>query len=82
MLWLFILPPKEGLFVVNFMLFTQGFDWFLFVTKYNPPGPSQGSTHGEANDKLIMAVLSFRNVSFSSWNHSVFLGFLRAIIDE
>lgn len=57
-------PPKEWLFVVNFMPFTQGFDWFLFVTKYNPPGPSQGSTHGEANDKLIMAVRAFEMSAF------------------
>ena len=30
MLWVFILPPREGLFVINFMPFTQGL-WMVFV---------------------------------------------------
>lgn len=38
MLWLFILPPKEGLFVVNFMPFTQGFDWIFVRYEIQSPG--------------------------------------------
>ena len=46
-------PPREGLFVINLIPFTQGFEWFLFVVKNNSKGVSKGSTHGEANDKCI-----------------------------
>ena len=53
MSWVFILPPREGLFVFNFMPFTMGSEWFLFVTKNNSAGASRGSTHGEANDNCI-----------------------------
>ena len=51
MLWVFILPPWEGLFVVNFIPLPRAFEWFLFVTKNDFTGVSRGSTHGEANDK-------------------------------
>ena len=54
MLWVFILPPREGLFVINFMPFARGFECLLFVTKSNSPGVSWGSTHGEENDKCMM----------------------------
>ena len=32
--------------------FTRGFEWFLYVTKYNSPEVSPRSTHVEANDKF------------------------------
>ena len=64
LLWcVFLHPPREGLFVINLIPFTQGFEWFLFVVKNNSKGVSKGlskgvskgSTHGEANDKCIAA---------------------------
>ena len=42
---LFILSARKGLFLINFMSFTQGFWMVLFVTKHNP----WGSTHEETN---------------------------------
>ena len=57
MLWVFILPPREGLFVIILCLFPRGLEWFLLVTKNNSLGVSRGSTHGEANDKCINELL-------------------------
>ena len=37
MLWVFILPPGEGLFVINFIPFTQGVGMVLFVMKNDFP---------------------------------------------
>ena len=56
MLWVFILPPKEGLFVINFMPFPKGFEQFLFITKNNSPVVSQGSTHR----KQMISALYFK----------------------
>ena len=44
----------EGLFLINFMSFTQGFWMALFVTKHNP----WGSTHEETN--LVSQYENFR----------------------
>ena len=37
MLWVFIPAPREGLFIINFIPFTTGFEWFLSVTINNSP---------------------------------------------
>lgn len=50
MLWVFILTPREGLIVVDFMPFTRGFEWFCLSGKTIP----LESTHGEANKSIIL----------------------------
>ena len=46
MLWVFILPHREGLFFNNFMPPTQGL-WMVFVYHEKFPGVSRGLTHGK-----------------------------------
>ena len=46
MLWVFILPHREGLFFNNFMPPTQGL-WMVFVCHEKFPGVSRGLTHGK-----------------------------------
>ena len=36
--WVFILPHRGGLSLINFTPFTRGFEWILFVMKNNSPG--------------------------------------------
>ena len=55
MLWVYILPPREGYFSLILCPLPRGLEWFLFVTKNNSPRCPRGSTHGEANDKCIKA---------------------------
>ena len=56
MLWVFILPPRKGLFVVNFMPFTQGL-WMVFIChEKQPSGCVPGVAHGEANDKSTISL--------------------------
>ena len=50
MLWVFILTPREGLIVVDFIPFTRGFEWFRLSGKTIP----LESTHGEANKSIIL----------------------------
>ena len=52
LLWVFMLVPREGLFVIHFkVLYPGALNGLCLARKNNSPGVSWGSTHGEANDK-------------------------------
>lgn len=42
LMWLCILPSREGLFVVSFVPLPKSFEWFLFVAKNNSLGGCPG----------------------------------------
>ena len=61
MLLVFILAPRKGLFVINFVPFTQG-PWMVFVChEKQPSGCVPGVAHGEANDKSTIKLVSICN---------------------
>ena len=58
MVWLFVIPPREGLL---FTYFSPGtLSCFFFVTINNSTGVSRGSTRGEANDKCVTLMTLLR----------------------
>ena len=71
MSWVFIPPPREGLFVINVMPFPLGL-WMVFVCheKQFLAGVSRGSTHWEANDKSIRT-LNLRFYTYPTYKQEV-----------
>ena len=63
MLWVFILPPREGLFAINFMPFYPGaFNGFCCHEKQFPGGVP-GSTRGLKLAKKLCCALFFQPTS-------------------